>query len=79
MIFIAITLNWFIRKFGSKFSAKDLTLAAYAISAILVAAKYGANDYSKYNHVDDFGRTLVNSFPENSVILMKGKDQNSSG
>ena len=50
-----------------------MTIYAYAISAILIASKYGANNYSTYNHVDSFGRVLVNSFPENSVILMKGR------
>ena len=73
VIFIGITLNWIIRKFCTKFSLKDLTIYAYAISAILISSKYGANNYSNYNHVDSFGRVLVNSFPENSVILMKGR------
>ena len=47
-------------------------MLAYALSAIMIGRGYQVHNYSRYNHVSDFGQAMMNSFPENSIVLMKG-------
>jgi len=69
VIFIAVVINWISRKFQAIKSSNQI-FAAYAFSAILIGAGY--KNYSKYSQVSDFGEILMKSFPENSIVLMKG-------
>ena len=39
---------------------------------VLVSMNYIENNYSSLSYVSDFGKSLMDSFPQNSIILMKG-------
>ena len=49
-----------------------MVISAYSVAVLIVAARFNSQNYSKYSHVADFGVQLVNSFPENSIVMMKG-------
>ena len=73
-IFVSVGINWTMRKLDTHTRCYNgkLIIGAYTITALLIAVRYQKHSYSQFNHVADFGNTLMNSFPSGSIVLMKG-------
>jgi hypothetical protein len=71
-IFIGIAAEFILKFIEKKLQRKILPFVILSVPVFLAGCRYEAMNYSRFTHVSDFADHLANSFPENSIILMKG-------
>ena len=71
-IFIGIAADFALKLIEKKLQRRVLPVFILSVPVLVAGYRYEAMNYSKFTHVNDFADHLANSFPENSIILMKG-------